>query len=72
MRLDSICVIPFQPRASEVKLPKSRLHSSSHGMAFLVNVFGTFQCKCDPADDIPGALGRFPADMFSNINNRNS
>jgi len=67
LSLESICTIPFQARASDVKMPKLRQHSSNCGMPYFVNVFGTFQGPWDHSDETPGALFRCLADIFSNI-----
>jgi len=65
---ESICTIPCQARASDVKMPKLRQHSANHGMPCFVNVFGTIRCTWDQADENPGALFRWVADIISNIN----
>jgi hypothetical protein len=70
LSLESICAIPFQAGASEVKMPKLRQQSSYRVMACFVNVFGAFQGTCDQSNENPGALFKCPLDIISNINNR--
>jgi len=67
LSLESIITIPFQARASDVKMPKLRQHSSNLGMPYFIYDFGTFQGICDQADKNRGALFRCTADNFSNI-----
>jgi len=56
MSLESICRIPFQAGASDVKTPKLRQHSSNHRIPGFINVLGTFQEIWDQADENLGAL----------------
>ena len=70
LSLESICTIPFQAGASDVKMPQLRQHCSNRGMPCLVNVFGTFRGTWDQPDKNPGALFWRTADIFSNIANR--
>jgi len=66
---ESICTIPFQPRASDVKMPKLRQHSSNCIMAYFVNDCGTCRGTWDQRDKDPGRLYRCLADFFSTITN---
>jgi len=66
---ESIWTIPFQTRASDVKIRKLRQHSSNRGMPCFVNVFGTFRVTGDQPEKNPGALFRCAADILLNINN---
>ena len=67
---ESICTIPFQAGANDVKMPKLRQHSSNRGLPYFVNVFGTFRETWDQSDGNPGTLFWCPADIFPNITNR--
>jgi hypothetical protein len=62
--LESIYMIPFQARASIVKIPKLRPHSINCGMLYFINDFGTLQVTRYQHMKIPGPLCRFPADIF--------
>jgi hypothetical protein len=68
--LESICTIPFQAGASDVKIPQLRLHSSNCGMPCLINIFGTFPGTWDHPDKNPGAHFCCTATIFSNIADR--
>jgi len=68
--LESICTIPFQARASDVKMPKLRQHSSNSGMPCFVNVSRTIRGTRDQSDENPAMLVRCPVDIFSSITNR--
>jgi len=67
--LESISTIPFQARASDVKMPKLRQHSSNRGMPCFNSVFGTFRGTGNEPDKNPGALFTCAVDIFSNITN---
>jgi len=69
LSLESICTIPFQARASDVKIPELRQHSSNHVLPCFINVFGTFRGIWDKSDNNPGAHFGCLADIFSNIPN---
>ena len=69
LSLESISTIPFQARASDVKMPKLRQYSSNRGIPFFINVFGTFRGTGDRPDNKSGELFRCQADIFSNIAN---
>jgi len=70
LSLESISTIPFQAWASNVTMPKLRLHSSSRRMQGFVNVFGTSLGTWYQADKNDGALFWGAADIISNITNR--
>jgi len=70
LSLDSICTIPFQARARDVKIPKLRPHSSNHVMQCFVNLFGTFRGTWNPRDKNPVVVYRCLPDIFWNIMNR--
>jgi len=67
LSLESISTIPFQARASDVKMPKLRQHSSNCGMPCLVNEIGTFRETWDQPDINSEAVFWCAADIFSNI-----
>jgi hypothetical protein len=67
LSLESICPIPFQARATDVKMPKLRLHSSNHVMPEFVNVFGTIRGTWNQSNKDPYAICRCPENIFSNI-----
>jgi len=69
LSLESICTIPSQARASDVKMSKLRQHSSYRIVPCFVDVFGTIRGTWDQSDDNPGMLFRCPADICSNITN---
>jgi len=66
---ESICKILFHARASDVKMPKLRKHSSNCGMPCFMNVFRTVQGTWDLADHNQGILFRCAAHIFLNITN---
>jgi len=70
LSLESICTIPFQAGASDVKMAQLRKHTSNCGMPCLVNVFGTFRGTWDQPDKNPGALFGCMADIILNITDR--
>ena len=70
LSLQSISTIPFEARASDVKIPGCGQHCSNRGMPCLVCIFGTFQCTGDQPNKNPGALFRCTADIFWNITDR--
>jgi len=70
LSLESICTIPSQAGASDVKMPKLRPQSSNRGMPCFVYVFGTFRGTWDQAYENPNALFRCTADICSNITYR--
>jgi len=65
--LQSISTIPFLARASDVKMPRLRQHSSNHRMPCFIYVFGTFWGTWDQADENPGTHFMCTADIFSNV-----
>jgi hypothetical protein len=67
LSLESICTIPFQARASAVKMPMLRQHSSNSGMPGFVNVRGTLPGTWDQPNNNPYAVCRCAAVIFSNI-----
>jgi len=67
--LESICTIPFQAGASDVKMPQLRQDSSNCGMLCIVNVFGTFRGTWDQPDKDTGELSECTADIISNTTN---
>ena len=67
--LKSICTIPVQARASNVKMPELRQHSFNHGIPGFVIVLDTFWGSLDQPENNPGGLFRCEADIFSNITN---
>ena len=69
LSLESISTIPFQARASDVKIPKLRQHSFNRGMPGFVTVFGTFLGTWDQPDRKGGALSRYAAAIFWNNTN---
>ena len=69
LSLESISTIPFQARASNVKMPKLRQHISNRGMPCLINVFGTFRWTWNQPDKNPGALFSWKAEIISNVTN---
>jgi len=70
LTLESISRIPFQARASDVKIPKWRQHCSNHRMPCLVSIFGTLLGTGHQPDMNPGTLVRCAADIILNIANR--
>ena len=70
MSLKSICTIPFQVRASNVKMRKLKQHSSNQSLPCIVIVFGTFRGTRDQSNENPAARCRSPGDILSNITNR--
>jgi len=69
LSLESICTIPFQAGASDVKMRQLRQHSSNCRMACLVNVSGTFRWTWDQPDKNAGVPFWCMVDIFSNITN---
>ena len=69
LSLESICTIPFQAGASDVKMPQFRQHSSNCRIRYLVNVFGTFRGTWNWPNMNPGELFWCMADISSNITN---
>jgi hypothetical protein len=69
LSLKYICTIPFQTRASDVKMLKFRQYSSNRRMPCFVNVLSTFRGTWDQPDKNPGLLFWCAADIFLNINN---
>jgi len=67
LSLESISKIPFQARASDVKIPEWGQQCSNHGMPCLVSIFGTFRATGDQPNKNPGALFRCTAGIFSII-----
>jgi hypothetical protein len=64
---DSISTVPFQLRASDVKIPEWEQHCSNCGMPCLVSIFGTFRRTEDQPNKNPGMLCRCMVDNISNI-----
>jgi len=62
--LESIGTIPFQARASDVKMPKLGQYSSNWGMPCFINMFGTFQEIWILPDRDPGVRIRLPVDII--------
>jgi len=69
LSLESISMIPFQARASDVKIPEWGQHCSNRGVPCLVSIFGTFQRTGDQPNKNLGALITCTADNFLNIMN---
>jgi len=67
LSLESICAIPFQAGASDVKMPQLRQHSSNRRMPGFVNVLDTLRGTWNQPDRNPGAVFGCAADSFSNI-----
>ena len=70
LSLESISTIPYQARASDVRIPEWGQHCSNGGMPCPVSIFGTFRRAGDQPNKNPGALVRCMADTFSNITDR--
>ena len=64
MSLESLCTIPFQARASNVKMPKLKQHSLNYGMIGFVNIFGTSQGTWDQFDKSLDSFGSSAADIL--------
>jgi len=69
LSLESICTIQFQARASDVKIPKLRQHSSNRRIPGFVIILGTFQGTWDQPAKNPGALFSCAVYTFWNITN---
>jgi hypothetical protein len=69
LSLESIGTIPFQARASDVKMPQLKQHITNRIMPCCVNVFGTFSGTSYHFDDIPEALFSCLMDGFSDVSN---
>jgi len=69
LSLEYICTIQSQARASDVKMPKLRQHSSNCGMTCFDNIFGNFWGTWDQPDHNPGVQFRCEADIIFNLNN---
>ena len=67
MSPESITTIPFQARASDVKIPEWGQHCSNLRMAYLSSIFVTFRRTGDQPNKNPGALSRCMADILLNI-----
>jgi len=67
LSLESICTIPLQAMASDVKIPKLRQYSSNCRMPSSVNLFGIFRGTWDRPDMNPGALLWCVADIVSYV-----
>ena len=67
---ESISIIPFQARASDVKIPEWGKHCSNCGMPCLVSIIGTIRMTGDQPNKNPGMLFRCMTDIFSNITDR--
>jgi len=66
LSLESISTIPFQAKASDVKILEWGQHCSNHGMPCFVSIFGTFRTKGDQPNKNPEALCMCTADIFLN------
>lgn len=69
MSLESIDTIPFEARASDVKMSTLRQHGSNYIMSSFNNVFGTFCGSLDHSDNNQGTVFSCPADILSIITN---
>ena len=67
LSLESITTVPFQARASDVKISQWGQHCSNCGMLCLISIFGIFRRTGDQSNKNAGALFRCTADIFSNI-----
>jgi len=67
LSLESISTIPFQARASDVKIPEWVQHCSNRRMPCIVSIFGTVWWKEDQPNQDAGARFRCTVDIFSNI-----
>jgi len=70
LSLESISIVPFEARASDVKIPEWVQHCSNHRMACLVSIFGTFRRTGDQPNKNQGAHFKCTADIFSSITER--
>ena len=69
LSLESICTIPFQAWARDVRMPKLRQHCSNCGMPCFVNIVSIFRGTYDQSGENPGSLVRCTMDIVSNITN---
>jgi len=67
---ESISTIPFQARASDVKIPEWGQHCSNCGMPCLVSIIGTIRMTGDQPNKNPGMLFRCMTDIISKITDR--